>query len=91
MATHCPAFSRPITANILSQGKTAQPGNTPATLGNPSATRSKLIATSGNPPATLGNPLADFGEALANHKNPLAAFGMGLAHPFPFLGIHLPP
>jgi len=77
MVTHRPAFSRPITANILSQCETAQPSNTPAT-------RSKLIATSGNTLATLGNPIADL-------ETPLAAFGIGLAHPFPFLGIHLPP
>ena len=91
MATHCPAFGRPITANILSQGETAQPGNTPATLGNTPATLGKPIATSGNPPATPGEALADFGEALANHKNPLAAFGMGLGQAFPLLGIHLTP
>ena len=76
MVTHRPAFSRPITANILSQCETAQPGNT-------SATRSKLIATSGNTLATLGNPIADL-------ETPLAAFGMGLAHAFPLLHIHLP-
>ena len=84
MATHRPAFGRPITANILSQGKTAQPGNTPTTLGNPPATVSK-------PFATTENAFANLGEAPADLETPLAAFGIGLAHPFPFLGIHLPP
>lgn len=98
MATRRPAFGRPITANILTQDETAQPGNAPATRSKPIATRSKLIATSGNPPATVGNPiatpgeaLADLGEALANPENPLAAFGIGPVHGFPLLRIHLPP
>ena len=72
MATHRPAFGRPITANILTQGETAQPGNTPAAL-------SKLIATSGNPPATLSKPIATPGEALAKLSKPLATHGNAFA------------
>ena len=72
MATHRPAFGRPITANILTQGETAQPGNTPANPGN-------TPATLGEPFATLGKPLATYGKALAELENALASGGKGVA------------
>jgi hypothetical protein len=79
MATHRPAFSRPITANILTQGETAQPSNTPATLGNTTATLGEPFATLGKPLATLGKPLATYGKALATHGNAFASGGKGVA------------